>query len=307
MLRIGLIDLDTTHARSFAQRLGKIDGVAVTDVFDGGQVRTGEQIDEFCGQFDCERHDSVESLAASVDAAMVLSADWQVHFARATPLLEAGVPAYIDKPLAGSVAELQSFVTLAQRTGTPLLAGSGWRFNPVMQAAGRKYADAAVDNVFGMVGNDYFYYGIHVVEAALALLGPGIESVQLLVQHDRAHLLEFAHKRGCGGHMLLQGPRPLRGLVFAADEADQCVTFGADDIHDGICGTFLRMVHEGQAPLPPLALIESPLVMLAGLQSVEDGRPVRVDNVASDAACSSDAFMAGYAQAANVASLLGRC
>ena len=307
MLRVGLIDLDTTHARSFTRRLGKVDGVAVTAVFDGGQVRTGEQIDEFCRQFDCQRHDSVESLTESVDAAMVLSADWQVHLARATPLLEAGVPTYIDKPLAGSVAELQSFVTLAKCTGTPLLAGSGWRFNPIVQAAGRKYADATIDNVFGMVGNEYFYYGIHVVEAALALLGPGIESVQLLVQHDRAHLLEFAHTRGSGGHMLLQGPRPLRGLLFAADGVDQCVTFGADDIHDGICGTFLKMVHDGQAPLPPSALIESTLVMFAGLQSIEEGRPVGVDNIASDAACSSAAFMVAYVRSANVASLLGRC
>jgi len=306
MLRVGLIDLDTTHARSFTQRLGKIDGAAVTDVFDGQQVRTGEQIDEFCRQFDCKRHESVESLAASVDAAMVLSADWQVHLVRATPLLEAHVPTYIDKPLAGSVSELHSFVSLAERTGTPLLAGSGWRFNSVMAAAGRKYADAAVDNVFGMVGNDYFYYGIHVVEAALALLGPGIESARLLVQHERAHLLEFTHKRG-GGHMLLQGPRPLRGLVFTADGADQCVTFGPDDIHDGICSTFLEMVQQGRSPLPPLALIESTLVMLAGLQSIDDGRPVPVDNVASDAACSSDAFMAAYARSANVASLLDRC
>ena len=305
MLNVGLIDLDTSHARSFARRLGAMDGVAVTGVFDGGQVRTSQQVDAFCAQVGCQRYDSVEALARSVDAAMVLSADWRVHLPRARPLLEAGAPTYVDKPLAGSIDDLKSFVALAERTGTPLLAGSGWRFNPVMQEAGRRYAEARIDNVFGMIGNDYFYYGIHVAETVLALLGPGIESVRMPRRRDRAILLEFVHRRG-GGHMLLQGPRPLRGLLFAVDGAEQTVTFSADDIHDGICGTYVRMALDGRLPLAPIDLIESPRVMLAGLQSADQGKAVRIDQVAPDADYPSETFMREYVAKTDAASLLGR-
>ncbi len=105
--------------------------------------------------------------------------------------------------------------------------------------------------------------------------------------------------------MLLQGPRPLRGLGFAADGVEQCVTFGPGDIHDGICGTFLQMVSQGRSPLSPSDLIESPLVMLAGLQSVKEQQPVRVDQVALDADCPSATFMSLYVPQATVASLLG--
>ena len=92
MLRIGLLDLDTSHARSFAQLLGSRDGVRVTGVYDGAQVRTSEQIDCFCEQFGCQRYESPTALAEAVDAAMVLSADWEVHLDRLEPLMRAGVP-----------------------------------------------------------------------------------------------------------------------------------------------------------------------------------------------------------------------
>ena len=303
-MRVGLVDLDTSHAPSFADRLSAVAGVTVAGVFDGGRVRSDAQVRQFCDRIGCERYDSVAALAGAVDAAMVLSADWQLHLSRAAPLLEAGVPTYIDKPLAGDVSSLSAFVALAERTGTALLTGSGWRLNDVVEAAGRRYADHRLDHVFAMVGNDPFYYGIHLVELVLGVLGPGVESVHWLDTGDGPTRLGFTHRRGATGHLLLRAPRPFRGLLFDVDGVETCLTFTADDIHQGVCDRFIDLARQRNTPLPPRDLTESCLVMLAALQSQRDRHAVNVVDVSADACWPSGPFMSRYIAEAPPAALL---
>ena len=77
------------------------------------------------------------------------------------------MPTYVNRPLAGDVGSLAQFVASAKRTGTALLAGSGWRFNDIVQGAAVRCVDCRVDSVPGMIGKDPFYYGIHLVEMLL--------------------------------------------------------------------------------------------------------------------------------------------
>ena len=306
-MRVGLVDLDTSHARSFAARLNGLEGVKVAGVFDAGAVRAGAQVQEFCNRIGCARFDSVAALAASVDGALVLSADWDVHLERATPLLKAGVPTYVDKPLAGDVSSLAAFVSLAERTGTPLLAGSGWRFNDVVEAAAESYARSRIGHVFAMVGNDPFYYGIHLVEMVLGVLGPGIVSVQwgtASQDQEGPVWLEFAHRRGATGHLLLRAPRPFRGLLLDVDGIETCLTFSANDIHQGVCERFVSMARQKRSPLPIQDLCESCRVMLAALQSRREQRSVLVGDLGADAHYLSADFMADYVASATPTSLL---
>ena len=299
MYSIGLVDIDTTHAKSFAGILQGLPDFSVTGVFDAGDVRSDAEVLEFCKHFGCQRFENVESLADSIDAAMVLSADWQVHMKRLIPLIEAGKPVFVDKPLAGSLKELRAFEKLVQKSGVPVLAGSGWRLNNSIQQAYGKFSSAEIDSVLAMMHNEYVYYGIHVVEMVLGLLGSGIDQVEITEKDDSRTILQFSHKRGAGGHILLQMPKGcfVYGITFRANGQWQEVNFGSQDIHRGVCESFAEMVIEQKSPLSPSELTEGAKVVLAGLQSWEQSRPVRIEDLDEAAEYGSAEFMRQYRSA----------
>ncbi|MEU6575760.1 Gfo/Idh/MocA family oxidoreductase [Streptomyces sp. NPDC046805] len=76
------------------------------------------------------RHPSLDALLAQdLDAAFV-HAPTAVHPEIVTRLLEAGVPTYVDKPLAYELADSQRLVELAEERGVSLAVGFNRRFAP---------------------------------------------------------------------------------------------------------------------------------------------------------------------------------
>ncbi|WP_405557363.1 Gfo/Idh/MocA family protein [Streptomyces sp. NBC_01171] len=77
-----------------------------------------------------QRHETLDSLLdAGLDAAFV-HAPTAVHPEIVTRLLEAGVPTYVDKPLAYELTDSQKLVELAERRGVPLSVGFNRRYAP---------------------------------------------------------------------------------------------------------------------------------------------------------------------------------
>ncbi|MGY0066050.1 Gfo/Idh/MocA family protein [Streptomyces sp. QTS137] len=77
-----------------------------------------------------QRHADLDALLAQdLDAAFV-HAPTQVHPKIVTRLLEAGVPTYVDKPLAYELADSARLVALAEERGTSLAVGFNRRFAP---------------------------------------------------------------------------------------------------------------------------------------------------------------------------------
>ncbi|MET7676333.1 Gfo/Idh/MocA family protein [Streptomyces seoulensis] len=77
-----------------------------------------------------QRHETLDSLLdAGLDAAFV-HAPTAVHPEIVTRLLEAGVPTYVDKPLAYELTDSQKLVELAERQDVPLFVGFNRRYAP---------------------------------------------------------------------------------------------------------------------------------------------------------------------------------
>ncbi|MFJ4328924.1 Gfo/Idh/MocA family protein [Streptomyces tricolor] len=77
-----------------------------------------------------QRHTTLDSLlAAGLDAAFV-HAPTAVHPEIVTRLLEAGVPTYVDKPLAYGLADSERLVGLAEQRGVSLFVGFNRRYAP---------------------------------------------------------------------------------------------------------------------------------------------------------------------------------
>ncbi|GLZ07066.1 oxidoreductase [Actinomadura sp. NBRC 104412] len=80
------------------------------------------------------RHATLDDLLARKPDAAFVHAPTADHRAIAERLLGAGVPTYVDKPLADNLADATHLVELAERTGTGLMAGFNRRYAPGYRA-----------------------------------------------------------------------------------------------------------------------------------------------------------------------------
>lgn len=181
MTRIGVVGTESSHVDQFVrlldveQRYGDARIVALTG---GDSERNRELAAEAAAGGGLPRLvDTPADLIGAVDAVLVCTRDGRGHRAEAVPLIEAGLPVFVDKPLAGSTADASAIVAAAQEHGVPLYSGSALRFVPAIaeltepgKPPPRLITVAGPANARGQYGGLYFY-GIHLVEAARRLAG----------------------------------------------------------------------------------------------------------------------------------------
>lgn len=159
MYDIGLVGLDTSHAEAFADVIAEMDRMTVHGVWDDNEVRSPAYVDDFCAQHNATQYASVEELASAVDAAMVLTVDWELHAPLAGTCLRAGVPTMIDKPVTGSVASVDRIRESAGET--PLFGGSAIPYHTAFE----RFPLGGPDRSIYAAGfNDFFYYRGHLTD-----------------------------------------------------------------------------------------------------------------------------------------------
>ena len=111
-------------------------------------------------------------LIGQVDAVLLARDDADTHLAFAQPFLEAGVPIYVDKPLALSRAEAE-ILTGLQRFPGQLFSCSALRYAPELSlTAAQREVIGPLRAVTATVPKDWDKYAVHVIEPLLQLL-PG--------------------------------------------------------------------------------------------------------------------------------------
>ncbi|MBM4090768.1 MAG: gfo/Idh/MocA family oxidoreductase [Planctomycetes bacterium] len=130
-------------------------------------------------------YDTIPELLDNVDVVFLEEVDGRPHLEMARPVIEAGKPLFIDKPLAGTLADCIEIFRLAKANNVPCFSSSSLRFS-----AG--FLDARSGNSkFGQVNSctawspmsiepnhpDLFWYGIHGCEILFTIMGPGCKTV----------------------------------------------------------------------------------------------------------------------------------
>lgn len=203
MIRVGLVDFDTSHVVAFTQRLNHID-IAEDQWVDGAKVVMGypgtslvspDRIAEYTGKlrgYGVEIANHPEELIGKIDAVMVESNDGSVHLERALPFIEAGLPIFVDKPFATSVHDARALVESAQRKGVPIMSSSALRYTlEIQDIAARREELGAIDGCDAVTpamlhprNPGLFHYGVHGVEMVYALLGTGCVGVRCISNED---------------------------------------------------------------------------------------------------------------------------
>ena len=141
MIKLGILDFDTSHCVEFTKRLNQlgkdqeqfVEGAKIVVGCPGESKLSPERVEGFTKQmkdFGVALVDKPADMIGKVDGMLIEAVDGTVHYERARPFLEAGVPCFIDKPFACSLDDAKRMAELAAKKKLPIFSSSSLRYAP---------------------------------------------------------------------------------------------------------------------------------------------------------------------------------
>jgi predicted dehydrogenase len=292
MIRLGIVDCDTSHVVAYSQRLHHkgvpqeqwVDGARIIAAFQGtSQVRDLPTIEGYVRtlreEHDVEIVDQPSDLIGKVDAVLVESNEGAPHAGHAVPFLERGIPVFVDKPFAGSVADARRMVDAARRGGTFVWSASSLRYALEVQDVQRRReelgavvgADAYSPATLHPRNPGLLHYGVHGVEMLYALMGTGCQTVRCVsVESADVVVGRWADGRLGTVRGLRQGPHDY-GFTAFCEKAVVPARVDAAYIYRELLRRIVEAFQSGKAPLDAQELVEPMAFMEAALESSRGG------------------------------------
>lgn len=223
-----------------------------------------------------------EDVIGQVDAVIVATDDGDDHVRRARPFAEAGLPVFVDKPLATNIADLKQFVAW-HRSGRAVLSTSGLRYAPEIRTVVQQQNELGeLRWITSLTCKTWERYGIHALEAVYPLVGPGFTHAQTVAQPG-SDLVHLRHRSGIQltiaaihdavgsfGTVHVYGTKgqlPLRLTDTYTAFREQLVAF-------------IEFVRTGRRPFPFEQTIELMAILTAGIRSRDQsGHPVELAEI----------------------------
>ncbi len=290
MTRIGVVNIDVSHPLAFATYLEQGQRARYVAIYNDG-FRGDDEVEGFMNRFGLEKRcDSIEELADMVDIGFVQGCNWDKHLEHAMPFMEKGKPVFIDKPIAGTLADCRKLEALAKK-GTVILGSSSARYaeEVVDFRANREDTVGDVLNVFGSAGVDEFNYGIHIVEVIGGMLGTGAVSNKFVgATPVDGKTCETFYVRYADGktftYNTLQGIWQPFEVVVMGTKGTQQFRIDTTKIYAALLDRICDFMETGKHDLAAIPeLTESVKIMLAGRISRErDGTEVKLADIPED-------------------------
>ncbi len=282
-----MIGLDTSHVPEFAKLFGSptatgdLAAIKVVAGYPGGTdlPASRNRVQGFTRQLremGIEIVDTIPALLERVDVVLLESVDGRIHWTEAEPVIRAHKPLFIDKPAAGSLADVLSIYTLAEKEGVPCFSSSSLRFGPGIQGLLK-------NNTLGTIAGaitwgpctyqegtpDMYFYGIHGIEPLYALMGVGCETVSR-VQTPDTDLITGVWKGGRVGSY--RGIRNNKAEFGAVAYGNRAIVPTVTDVgYEELCREIGHFFKTGQAPVSAAETIEIFAFMEAADESRRSG------------------------------------
>jgi hypothetical protein len=271
---------------------GVLSEVRVVAAYPGGSPDVPDSRNRIAGftkqlrdKFGVEIVDSIEALLPKVDVVLLESVDGRPHLEQVKPVLKARKPVFIDKPVAGSLADAIQIYDLAKKYQTPCFSSSSLRFS---KGIAEMRSNPNVGEVLGCEAHspcpleerhpDLFWYGIHGVEMLFTIMGTGCESVTR-VQTKGTELVTGIWKGGRVGTYrgIRAGKADYRALVFGSKGI---VPSGSDAGYEPLVVEICKFFKSGRPPVSAEETLEIYAFMEAADESKRRGGvPVTLQEV----------------------------
>jgi predicted dehydrogenase len=298
VIRVGIIGLDTSHCGAFTGVLnnpkakGDAAGFRVVAAYPGGSPdipASKDRIEDFTKElhdrYGVEIVGSIDELLKKVDVVLIESVDGRPHLQQLAPVLKAGKKVFIDKPIAGSLADVLRIFQLSAEYKIPLFSSSSLRFSPGIAAVRKnpKVGKVIGCDAFGPCSlerhhPDLFWYGVHGVESLYTIMGTGCKTV------TRSHTKDTDFVAGVWADGRIGTFRGIRNgkadygaTVFGSDGVVNAKGSGA---YEALVVEFCKYFRTGVVPVSPEETTEMFAFMEAADESKrQNGAPVTIEAV----------------------------
>lgn len=196
--RVGIIGLDTSHSEVFSRLINsgttEIKGYRVVAAYAPGSkdipsaLKLAKDVVPQVKSMGIAIVDTIDALLSQVDVVLLESNDGRPHLEQVMPVLKAGKPVFIDKPIAADLKGTKAIFEAAGKYKVPVFSSSALRFDGNVQ----KVVNGSIGAVTGADvytpadmephHSDLAWYAIHGVEMLFTVMGPGCESVSRTYQ-----------------------------------------------------------------------------------------------------------------------------
>ena len=133
--------------------------------------------------------DSLDAVSEDVDLVFIADCmgDGHDHLELATPGLKKGIPTFVDKPYAYTLADARAMIVLAKENDTVVMSASLLRQNPMTEQFKSRFAEVGPvgEGFVKGVGNSQLGGIIHGLSLAQHVFGEGVEWVDCMGQLDQ--------------------------------------------------------------------------------------------------------------------------
>jgi predicted dehydrogenase len=272
-MNIGIVGAENSHTAAIANVLNverRVRGFKVTHVW-GEKPKYARAAAE-AGQIPNIVKEP-QDLIGQVDAVALDHRHGKEHLPAAAPLLEAGLPLFVDKPFCYRTAQGRSFLTRAAELGVPVCSFSVLPHQKAfadVQKELRKLGQIQslvttgacdIKSKYGGI----FFYGIHQVDMVLRLLGYDLGHAQVVRGAGRNHVATLSFGGGAVATMNLINGAPAKFHVSAIGEngrVDREIVFDDSQYLGGV-KAFCKMFRTGktvetvETMLGPVAVLEA--------------------------------------------------
>lgn len=284
MIRIGAVNIDTSHPLAFAQELEKMGRAGYVGIYNDS-FRDDREVEGFIRRFGLEKRcSSLEELSEMCDIGFIHGCNWDDHLRCAMPFIERGKPVFVDKPLVGNLEDCRKVEELTAK-GAVILGCSSARYcYEIQEFLSRPVSERGETvQVFGTSGVDEFNYGIHIVEAGGALLGRGAQWVKYLGRADRegkyceSYYVQYENGTSFIYNTFTGTWQPFAITIMTTKNTFQ-FTVDSSALYRALLEQICNcMEHKPSLLVPVEDLLESVKIILAGAASRSfEGKPVRL-------------------------------
>jgi hypothetical protein len=287
-IRLGIIGTDTSHVIAFTKILNDpnspdyVPGARIVAAFKGGSpdiASSSTRVDKFAEElrtkWKIEFISDIAALCRKVDGILLESVDGRAHLRQIRPVIAAGKPVFVDKPLASTLDDALEIARLAKAAGVPWFSASSLRFAEI--ASSLKFPDTTSAITWGPGPLephhqlDLSWYAIHPIELLYTLMGRGCEEVTRTYTPD-GDVIVGKWKGGRLG--TVQALRPyghFGAVVFRPDEKMNISDPKATDSYRPLLVEIVKFFETRQPPFPNEETLEMFAFMDAAQRSKEAG------------------------------------
>ena len=280
-LRFGIVGTDSTHAVEFTRILNDstakdhVSGGRVTAAYRGGSATLSISRDRIVRISDTLQHTwsipfvaAISDLCATSDALLLLSVDVSLRMQELHEVARCGKPVFIDKPLAGSLADAVAVASFLDAQHIPWFSSSSLRYghdqHPPDLIGADTWGPGKYIDGFPL---DLTYYGIHSIESLFSLMGPGVVEVTQ-ARTAETDILRLTWADGRMGTVRLIHPESTYGAVLFKSGA-KAELVDLSSAYGSLVEQIVQFVRSGRPPISERETLEIFQVMDAAQQSLE--------------------------------------